>query len=232
MSNAERFIVAFNKIEQFFEQELNDAHYVPFVRAAQQLSQTNTVINRYLNDLLEFSELRNAIIHERTEIQYTIAEPHDQVVEAIEGMVEEITAPKRVIPTFQKTLTTLQIGLKLKDVLEVVNKTSYSQFPVYHNKDFVGLLTDKMILHWIATQMEQNFSNLFQMPLAEVISQDNESANYRFINKDTNIYQAEDLFISSMKQHERLDALLITEDGKQNQPLLGMISPNDLIEIP
>src|SRR5699024_1166868 len=160
MNRAERFIVAFNKIEKYFNKEIADTRYVPFFRAVLQLKKKNAIVNRYSNDLLEYSELRNAIVHERTELNYTIADPHIEVVEAIEQIAEELTAPKLVIPTFRKTLKVIQADLTIKDVLEIIRETKYTQFPVYRGKQFSGLLTDKRVLHWLAQRMNGDFSDL------------------------------------------------------------------------
>ena len=233
MRNDERFIVAFNKIEKFFDQELNDSRYVPFYRAVQRLRKSNAVIDRYHSDLLEFSELRNAIVHERTDHHYTIADPHDDVVTAIEKIASELTAPKTVRKLFSKTLRTVQADLTVKEVLTIIKETEFSQFPVYRSKQFLGLLTDKAILHWIAHQMNGNFETLLQTKVIKLIDDDAiYDTNYRFIGQEMSIYQAEDIFIKAIKQHKRLDALLITESGEAHERLLGMITPNDLIQIP
>ncbi|MBU5595481.1 CBS domain-containing protein [Amphibacillus sp. MSJ-3] len=231
MNKAERFIVAFNKIEKYFDQQLNDTRYVPFHRAVLRLKKNNAIVNRYHNDLLEYSELRNAIVHERTEMNYTIADPHIKVVEAIEQIAEELTAPKLVIPTFSKTIEVIQADLLLKDVLTIIRNTKFTQFPVYRSKQFIGLLTDKQILHWIANHMNGDFKELLRTPINQLL-ESGAKPNYRFIPRSMNIYQAEEVFLETIKKHEGVDALLITEEGKSNQKLLGILTPQDLIDIP
>ncbi|GAA4062627.1 CBS domain-containing protein [Amphibacillus indicireducens] len=232
MERAERFIVAFNKIEKYFNQQLNDTSYVPFFRAVLRLRKKDAIVNRYHNDLLEYSELRNAIVHERTEVNYTIADPHIEIVEAIEKIAAEMTAPKLVIPTFAKTLKVVQADLTVKTILNVIRETRFTQFPVYRSKQFVGLLTDKTVLHWIAHHMNGDFAELLKTPIMKLIDDNGAEPNYRFIPRSMDIYQAEELLLDMFKKHEGIAALLITEDGKPNQKLLGMVTPSDLIRVP
>ncbi|SEN68309.1 CBS domain-containing protein [Amphibacillus marinus] len=231
MRNDERFLVAFNKIEKHFDQKLDDTKYVPFQRAVYRLRNSDAAINRYSNDLLEFSELRNAIVHERTEVNYTIADPHDQVVATIEQIAKEVTAPQQVMPTFAKVLRTIQADLKVKQVFGIIRETEYSQFPVYRNKRFLGLLTDKKMLHWVAKNVSGDTTKVLETSISKLIDEE-QGTHYQFIPRHTSVYQAEQLFIQSVKQHKRLEALLITETGSKDEKLLGMISPHDLIEIP
>ncbi len=232
VERAERFIVAFNKIEKYFNQQISDTSYVPFFRAVLRLRKKDAIVNRYHNDLLEYSELRNAIVHERTEVNYTIADPHIEIVEAIEKIADEMTAPKLVIPTFAKTLKVLQADLTVKEILNVIRETKFTQFPIYRSKQFVGLLTDKEVLHWIARHMNGNFNELLKTPLIKLLDDNGSDPNYRFIPRSMDIYHAERLLLDMFKKHEGIAALLITQDGKSNQKLLGMVTPKDLIRVP
>lgn len=231
MKNSERFIISFNKIEAFFDKEINEKRHISFYRSVQLLKRSNAVVGRYQDDLLEFAELRNAIIHERTNTHYAIAEPHDDVVERMEKIEKDLTAPELVVPTFTKKMCQINGQDKLSAVLQVIRETDFSQFPVYHNKKFIGLLTDKGITHWLAKNVKENPGQLFDTAVSDIIKDDDRAHNYTFINKSMSIYQAEHFFLEQIKETKQLDALLITENGKQEETLLGMITTKDLIEI-
>ncbi|WP_112180579.1 MULTISPECIES: CBS domain-containing protein [Paraliobacillus] len=232
MKNSERFIIAFNKIEAFFDKAINEKRHLSFYRSVQLLKRSNAIVDRYQDDLLEYAELRNAIIHERTDTNYAIAEPHDDVVERMEKIKEKLTAPELVIPRFFKEMRQIQAEATLNDVLQVIRETDYSQFPVYRDKEFIGLLTDKGITHWLARHAKGNADHLFQTAAYEVIKDDDRAHNYKFISKSMSIYQAEHYFLEQIKETKQLDALLITENGKLEETLIGMITSKDLIEIP
>lgn len=232
MRNDERFIVAFNKIEKYFDKQISDTRYVPFHRAVQRLRKTNPIVSHYQQDLLEFSELRNAIVHERTGHEYTIADPHDDIVEKIERIEKELNAPKEVIDVFGKTLRTVQADLTIEEVLNIIKETTFSQFPVYVSKQFIGLLTDKCILHYIAQHMNGDCKRLFNTEIRELLKENVvKEANYRFIPRNMSVFEAETIFMEALSKEKALDALLITDTGESYQKLRGIISPTDLIKI-
>jgi hypothetical protein len=232
MRNDERFIVAFNKIEKYFDQQIRDTRYVPFHRAVQRLRKSNPIVSHYQQDLLEFSELRNAIVHERTGHEYTIADPHDDIVELIEKIEQELTAPETVGNLFGKTLRTIQADLTIEEVLNIIKETTFSQFPVYVSKQFIGLLTDKCILHFIAQRMNGDCSKLFNTEVRELLKEDAvKEANYRFVPSEMSVFEAEAIFMEAMKKDKVIDALLITDSGESYDKLKGLISPTDLIKI-
>jgi predicted nucleotidyltransferase len=52
-----------------------------------------------------------------------------------------------------------------------------------------------------------------------------------FVAKSTNIFDVETIFEKSHKVKKKLEAVIITENGKKDETPLGIITPWDLIEI-
>lgn len=208
--------------------------YVPFVRSVELIvkKNLNPVIKRYRDDLIEFAELRNAIVHKTIDPDHAIAEPHDHVVEAILAIEEELLEPKKVIPLFARSVHTCQGTDLLSDLLKVIRDKEYSQFPVYELGKFKGLMTRKGITNWLAKQVETKEIQSLDVPLLEVFLSESDAAQFEFISKKTSIYEAKDKFLTYLNYGKRLDTLLITETGDQDEPLLGMITPLDLVVVP
>ena len=86
--NSSRFLVAFNKIEKFLK-EINDSKdYVTFFKSIDLAGRKNATVRKYEDDLREFADLRNAIVHHRTSTEYALAEPQMEIVELIERSEE------------------------------------------------------------------------------------------------------------------------------------------------
>jgi len=233
LKNSDRFLVAFNSIEMAIKEYSNGDYHVPFSRLIQIARVKNGVVNKFYDDLKEFNELRNAIVHNSIDVNHAIAEPHDDVVEKIEYIEREIKQPKRVIPLFQKKVLTFQSSDSLMEMLKAIKRYAYSKFPIYEEQTFIGLLTKKGIVNWMARHVEELDSISFsRIIIKDVLCHENKNDNYQFIDRLMTIYDVKETFKNPLeKKSPRIDALLITEHGKKDESLLGMITPWDLIHM-
>lgn len=232
MKNSERFLSAFNSIEKHLSKKRNTHNYIRFSQAIDIAKKEDAIVRRYANDLLEFADLRNAIVHERTEPNFVIAEPHDSTVLNIESIVRELSNPKTVIPTFRSDVFTFQINHCLTDVLKIIRDRRYSQFPVYNNNEFVGIISENGITNWLAKNIEEDIISLVETPLEFIIQCEENKNNYHFISRNTSIYEVEEIFKKRLSEGTKLDALLITHNGRKSESLLGIVTPWDIIKNP
>ncbi|MGD9679414.1 MAG: CBS domain-containing protein [Vulcanibacillus sp.] len=233
MRNSDRFLLAYNLIEKALKQYSPNEHFTSFPKLIFNAKGSNAVVRKYYDDLKEFAELRNAIVHDSFDTIHAIAEPHDKIVEKIENIMQEISAPKKAIPFFESDVTVFQSNNSLKDILIAINKFSYSKFPVYENKIYIGLLTKTNIIDWLAKKVDSldrlSFSEIL---IKDILSQQKKPKNYMFINKNITIYDIREIFYKSTFKDQKIEALLISDNGSENGKLLGIITPADLIKIP
>ncbi|WP_102346506.1 CBS domain-containing protein [Bacillus sp. Marseille-P3661] len=234
LSNSERFLSAFNTVTRELEKLVQGRGHLPFYRLVDMGKKKNGLIMTYQNDLKELSELRNAIIHHADYPEYVIAEPHLSVVDKIEKLAGELTKPKTLIPYFSRKVQTYQKDDSLKSVLLTIKHSGYSQFPIYENNHFVGLITDRGIAKWFANHINDDQVSLkFDTTLNEVLSFEKNRRNYVFMSQDQTIYDVREKFHQHYDQFAiRLDAVLITENGYPNERLLGIVTPFDIAQLP
>ncbi|WP_010093900.1 CBS domain-containing protein [Ornithinibacillus scapharcae] len=223
--NSDRFITAFNRIDKAIDMELENSRGIGFSKAVRILTKYNAVVRRYKDDLLEFAELRNAIVHNRLDTVQVIAEPHDSIVEQIEKIEDEITKPKLVIPQFEKKVHSFQLTDSLSDLLNAIDKQGYSKFPIYLGKEFKGLVTESGITKWLAKNKD---ASIITTSIEEIMPYQKED-NYQFVSRDTTVYHAIEAFKDRIGNGSRMDALLITNGGQLNEELLGIITVFDVM---
>ena len=82
-SNARRFIEAYNQIDYALRVQHNFKRSMGYSDMIRRAVAVNYIVRKYEDDLIDFGRLRNAIIH-RSNDDYIIAEPHDDVVVQME----------------------------------------------------------------------------------------------------------------------------------------------------
>jgi hypothetical protein len=105
----------------------------------------------------------------------------------------------------------------------------YSQFPVYDAEgQYRQLLTENGITSWLASQAVQKSSppQLEVVAVETLLRQQEARENCHFVSCETSVPQA----VNRFNQTPYLEALLITEHGGQEEPLLGIVTPWDLLQ--
>jgi|SRR5690625_547814 len=230
--NGERFIAAYNRIDKTLKKRYGIDYFISFTRMLDRLKHKDVIVRKYELDLKQYAELRNAIVHERVEPEYWIADPHDDVVERIERISSQLLNPQLVYPKYKRHVSTFQTTDTLNAVLKVIKKHRYTQFPVYEKEQFVGLLTGNGIVRWISEQAGGNMLAIETVQLSTLLEYEKHQRNFIFMKRTTNVFEAKENFVKRFEQELRkLEAILITETGRSDEKLLGIITPIDLIDI-
>jgi predicted transcriptional regulator len=134
------------------------------------------------------------------------------------------------MPAFKRTVTTKQKADTLADVLRSIREHDYSQYPVYDEKTYVGLLTENGITRWlaehVATQLE--LVDLSEVSIGTVLRQEEaRRMNCQFAGRNSTVAEIR----SKFAEHELLEAVLITEKGRPAEKLLGIATRWDLLRV-
>lgn len=226
---SERFEVAFNQVHDAMKDivKINDDRFVVLVKVGAKKYQ---VIETFKKDLEQYAKLRNAIVHEKMEVGYYIAEPNAKVVEHIEKIANVFNRPNYALSIATKKVLYFDYNDSILKVTEAIRQYNYSKFPIYKSKEFIGLLTSGSIVKWMAQNMVSNSVNLADTHIFDIMKYEKDHP-IEFVAKSTNIFDVETIFGKSHKVKKKLEAVIITENGKKDEVPLGIITPWDLIEI-
>ncbi len=232
LERGERFLSAYNVIEQAMERKLGDSGSKEgFRRLVDHLSGRDGTVTRFREDLIEFAELRNAIVHERISPRYLIAVPLQGTVDRIETIAEAMERPLLVYPKFRRDVVGFSAQDTMRDVLGVLVRTGYSQFPVFREHSYLGLLTDGGIARWLARHLiggwREGVADPLDLTVEEALKVEKNPDRARFIPRTTTVWEAGGLFALSGDKW-RVSALFITENGNPGERLLGIITPYDI----
>jgi len=227
MSNAETFLSTFASIERTLRAKTQSERTASFYQLVDAAARWSPEIRRYRDDLKEFADLRNAIIHERSD-GHVIAEPNDGAVERLKVLEGMVLRPPAVLSLFQGSVLTISPSDSLARAVTVMRENGFSQAPVVEDTSFVGLLTSDCVARWLGAQVQDDVISLGEARVDDVLRFAESEDNYAFVGRTLSLVALLEEFAGFEERGERLDAVLITESGKQSEKLLGIVTIADL----
>lgn len=229
LSLSERFETAFNRIHKVLIDIVKHANTNKFTELVYK-GKNHILVRYYEKDLCQYAKLRNALVHEKVNSDYYIAEPHKEIVEDIERIADEFEKPKTGLSISSKEVFYFYEEDKLKDVLACIKKKSHSRFPIYNNREeYSWLLTTKEIIIWLASQFDNPEINLDQVQVKDLFNAKHVN-RVKFVSQNATVFKIEDIFEEDHKNKNRLEAVLITPSGKETEKPNGIITTSDLLE--
>ncbi|MDF2698650.1 MAG: hypothetical protein K0Q49_206 [Haloplasmataceae bacterium] len=208
------------------------------VQLIDKLAKTSNLFRNYKNDLKEFAELRNAIVHNThfcgNPYGDVIAEPHDIVVEMYQDLLNQVTKPQTAKDIYRKTndesVYSASSDTKIIDIIKNMYNKAYTCVPVIENKKIVGVFSENVLISLFAIKGNIDISNLKINDINELVDMNNHYGEYfKFCKVKDTIFDIKELFQTKREDHKRLEMIFVTGNGLSNEDVLGVISAWDLI---
>lgn len=233
-SNSDKFLIIYNDLDKHMRECLQVKAGTPNSYLINQMAKNNRSFAKHKEDLLAFSRLRNAIIHNPFKKDADpIAEPHENVVKLYEDIKNQLTCPPSALSTVavpRRNIYATSMESKVIDVMNIMLNKSFSHVPVLHDDRIVGIFSDTTFFSYVSKNKDLTITR-------ETLIKDfndfidihgNVSEYYEFVEKSTLLIDVEEMFQRNLKDNKRLAVVFITENGKQNERLLGLITVWDL----
>jgi CBS domain-containing protein len=235
--NADRFLSAYNEIDKWLRKMLKADRKASFANLVDDVSNSNKVshqstrlVRHYRDDLKEYGDLRNAIVHEHRNDE-VIATPCLKAVEEMEAIRKRLFYPPRVHPRFAKDVIQCTPDDPIGTVAQQMRAKKFSQIPVYSGARLLALLTTDTIARWVACSLKSGEEIMEEAPVKDVLNEAEFTENYHLLDTGATVIEALDCFDAFFGRGLRLDAILITKDAKKNNAPLGIISISDIPEL-
>lgn len=226
----ERFRAAFNRIEGYLRHYLHERTETEFIRLLNKYGDQHSIWNaRDGRRLRDYASLRNALVHNYYNKDEYLSIPVPYVVADIERIAQELVEPDKVIPKFQRSVSTLKTSDTLVEALTLIQKHSYSQLPVYDQLgNFRGLLTENGITRWLSAHVVDidELVSFRETSVGKVLSSEEPRRNYQFVSRNKTVLDV----VSQFGHEPLLEAILISHNGIENEKLLGILTRWDIQE--
>ncbi len=230
-SNARRFIEAYNQIDYALRVQHNFKRSMGYSDMIRRAVAVNYIVRKYEDDLIDFGRLRNAIIH-RSNDDYIIAEPHDDVVIQMEKIAKLICTPPKVMEILNlHDVLTVNYDVNLKTVIKLISTSKYSNIPVYKEGTLLGVANGQKILNLLGKKIDegQDISRYIESTsIEQAISEFPEGVTYYEIApSDVTIEAVLDMF----DKNRKLLIVLITKTGSMQEAPLGIVTPTNIMDL-
>ncbi|MBQ8468539.1 MAG: hypothetical protein IJ542_02155 [Clostridia bacterium] len=227
-SNGDRFIFAYNRLDQGLRSIYNIKQSLGFGEVIRKVAPINSIIKKYEDDLIECGRLRNAIVHGAGDT--LIAEPNTEVVEKLEQIARIVTTPPRVIDVLPKRKVMVVDGDEtIGKICASIFESGYSIVPVQIRGTIVGVINRKMIVDAIGAAVKAGVSvdTLLKEPVATGLDVLNVANHYEIAPSSITI----DSMLFMFQQNRKLSAVIITKNGNYNEEPLAVVVTSDTLDL-
>jgi CBS domain-containing protein len=115
--------------------------------------------------------------------------------------------------------------------VKVMQRNDYSYIPIVENHRIVGVFSTKTLMRIVAEDNSVLLSENLKFRDIAGFTQiaDEPTAHYGFINPNTTVEDVSLKFQRSKSRKVRLDMLFITDNGRSDGVLQGMVTPVDIL---
>ncbi|MFE5410156.1 hypothetical protein [Microbacterium sp. NPDC056569] len=226
LTNADRFLDAFNGIEDELARLAKADRYTPFAQLVRQ-SRDLTPMQREM--LLKWAELRNVIVHTpRRGNPSPIADPRIDVVASIETQLDLLVRPPRVLDILRpKPPRTLSSEQSVREFIkEVALPNDFSQSPVRMPNGSLSLITTNAFTRWIASGYDDAGAIIEDAPIADVLDYREPGDAVKLAPRTLTAVQAWSMF--SGEHGVAPTAIALSHSGKESESLLALVVKSDV----
>jgi predicted transcriptional regulator len=233
LGNTSEFIAVYNELDSYMRKRLGAVEYVDHGTLLRQMSDKNRLFSDNYKDLRLFADLRNILVHNPYPDKASpLIVPHQYILSKYQEIRDAVLHPKKAIDIAIKAsfIYTTTLDANSIDVMEEMDEKTYTHVPVMEGQHMIGVFSENCILAYIVHHKEaiimkdtkiEEFKDFIEV-------NKHKSEYFEFVQKDTLLSDVELMFQERLKARKRIAVVYITEHGKQNERLLGMITAWDI----
>lgn len=234
-SNSEKFLIIYNEIDNYFRKILNEDERTPHGELIRKISEKNKIFERYKFDLRSLADLRNAIVHNAYKRNADpIAEPHDYILEKYEIIKNSIMYPPLALDSIAIRVPNI-FSTQMEDiaieVMREMNRNIYTHVPVIDDGRIIGVFSESTMFSYLVNNEDVIFEKeMLIKDFSEFLSvNDRENECFEFASRNATVIEIEEIFHRGFKDKKRISVVFITQNGNQNEKILGLITAWDLL---
>lgn len=186
--------------------------------------------SRYREELDYCRQVRNLLTHEaKIDGAYGVT-PSDQLLAVLNKVLRQIEDP----PTVGEYMTPVSrlVTARLQDTvlpfMVQMEEKGITYLPIIEQNKIVGIFSQHAVFRWLLSgkQIGENVTFAGMQHLLGL----EQHKGIRFVSPDLSLEQGKELFRHIPAKDKRVKMLLVTQNGRADRPLLGVVSPYDVLK--
>lgn len=222
----DEFMALYNEIDRKMREDLgerNEGRY--FMDVVERYAGRYPQFEAVTRDLRGFAQLRNVVAH-NLDPRNPWFVPSKESIAGLRRIRDRLVSPVRAEQAFRKVVRTLTPDAPISIALELARTNHYSQFPIYGEQGFLGLLSENGIVQWIARNVERDdwLLGLREHPVSEVLEHEESRPTTRFVARD----ETADAVVYLFRENPEIVAVIVTQNGKPTEKPIGLAVAEDI----
>lgn len=176
-------------------------------------------------------DVRNLLTHRPRIGEFYAVEPTDGMISLLEKLIDRIEHPLSAIRIAVPIEDVLSASLDspVLDSMEKMYKRAFSHMPILEDGKVVGVFSGSSLMNCVLYKHIMFSGDLKFRDILDTFTFDQHpSETFRFVSRDTLVSDISDMFDETLKQEERIGMIFVTETGKSEEELLGIITAWDV----
>ena len=179
-------------------------------------------------------EIRNLLTHNADVGGVAVVEPSKAVLDSLYAAIDYIQAPQPALnyatPAAQVLCT--RYGENVLELMGRMRKRGFSHAPVIHREGIVGVFSVSSVFEFLLKKGPRALDEQTRVTdFGKLLSLDkSEGERVLLMPGDAAYLDVRDAFEHGRARNSRLVAVIITEHGQADEPILGLLTPWDVLK--
>lgn len=153
----------------------------------------------------------------------------------LEKIINDIKNPPMIydspICIKRKDMCCKTINDSIYETIKIMSKKRYTHIPILENEKIIGVFSENTLLDVVKCDtgivLDENtkFTSIEQFLKMEKHSME----EFIFVSRRKNIYDIEEMFKDYFSKNKRIGCIYVTENGKDTENILGMLTAWDVL---
>ncbi len=230
MDKCEEFLDLYKQLENIAVNQFGVKGDGTAVSQLQRMSEFKNI----RSELDYIRDVRNLLTHRpRIDDDFAV-EPTDAMIDLIKDTIRKIEKPLVATDIYIPLGEVLYAGMDTKvfSVMTSMFKKAYTHVPILDNSKVIGVFSDNTLMNYILygnliIDSETRFSDIGDYLALGA----HPAETYRFVGRNETVSKISDIFDEALKNSDRVGMIFVTEHGKSEEKLLGIITAWDVAAV-